>query len=163
MKVTEEMGEGAGEGLAGQAAEMTILVKDVKARVLPDVDDDLAKTASEFDTLAELRDDLRERLTETKDREAKAELRDRALQALIDSVEVDLPDTLVDDETEHRINHAKQRAEQNGLTIDQVLEAEGLGRGAAARGFARARDPRDHVGPGARRRRTRRRHPGRCR
>jgi trigger factor len=125
LKVTEEMAEGAGEGLVGQAAEMTVLVKDVKARVLPDADDDLAKTASEFDTIAELRDDLRERLHETKEREAKSELRDRALQALIDSVEVDLPETLVDDETEHRVTHAKQRAEQNGLTIEQVLEAEG--------------------------------------
>ena len=54
------MGEGAGEGLAGQAAEMTVLVKDVKARMLPEADDDFAKTASEFDTLAELRDDLRD-------------------------------------------------------------------------------------------------------
>jgi trigger factor len=125
MKTTEEMGEGAGEGLAGQAAEMSVLVKDVKARILPEADDDLAKTASEFDTLAELRKDLRVRLLETKEREVKGELRDRALQALMDSVEVDLPDTLVDDETEHRVTHAKQRAEQNGLTIEQVLEAEG--------------------------------------
>ena len=107
--------------------------------MLPDADDDLAKTASEFDTLAELRDDLRERLTEMKEREAKAELRDRALQALIDSVEVDLPESLVDDETEHRVDHAKQRAEQNGLTIDQVLEAQGWDE-------ARLReDSRDHA------------------
>ena len=139
LKVTEEMGEGAGDGLSGQAAEMTVLVKDVKARVLPEADDDLAKTASEFDTLAELREDLRQRLGETKEREAKAELRDRALQALMDSVEVDLPGSLVDDETEHRVNHAKQRAEQNGLTIEQVLEAEGWDE-------ARLRqDSRDHA------------------
>ena len=66
-------------------------------------------------------------------------MRDRALQALIDSVEVDLPDTLVDDETEHRVTHAKQRAEQNGLTIEQVLEAEGWDE-------ARLReDSRDHA------------------
>jgi trigger factor len=139
LKVTEEMGEGAGEGLSGQAAEMTVLVKDVKARVLPEADDDLAKTASEFDTLAELREDLRQRLGETKEREAQAELRDRALHALMDSVEVDLPESLVDDETEHRVNHAKQRAEQNGLTIEQVLEAEGWDE-------ARLRqDSRDHA------------------
>lgn len=125
LKVTEEMGEGAGEGLVGQAAEMVVLIKDVKARVLPEVNDDLAKTASEFDTMDELRDDLRERLHEMKEREAKAELRDRALQAMIDSVEVDLPESLIEDETEHRVTHAKQRAEQSGLTIDQVLEAQG--------------------------------------
>jgi trigger factor len=125
LKVTEEMGEGAGEGLVGQAAEMVVLIKDVKARVLPEVDDDFAKTASEFDTLAELRDDLRERLHEMKEREAKAELRDRALQAMIDAVDVDLPDSLVEDETDHRVTHAKKRAEQSGTTIEQVLQAQG--------------------------------------
>jgi trigger factor len=125
LKVTEELGEGAGEGLSGQAADMTVLIKDVKARKLPQADDDFAKTASEFDTMAELREDLRERLTELKERDVKGELRDRALQAMIDKVEVELPDTLVDDETEHRVEHAKQQAERSGVTIEQLLEAQG--------------------------------------
>jgi trigger factor len=125
LKVTEEMGEGAGEGLSGQAADMTVLIKDVKARKLPTADDDFAKTASEFDTMDQLRDDLRERLTELKERDVKGELRDRALQAMIDKVDVDLPDTLVDDETQHRVDHAKQQAERSGVTIEQLLEAQG--------------------------------------
>ena len=125
LKVTEELGEGAGEGLSGQAADMAVLVKDVKARKLPEADDDFAKTASEFDTMAELREDLRERLTELKERDVKGELRDRALQAMLDKVEVELPDTLVDDETEHRVEHAKQQAERSGVTIEQLLEAQG--------------------------------------
>jgi trigger factor len=129
LKVTEEMGEGArsedGTSLAGQPATMTVLVKDVKARKLPDVDDDLAKTASEFDTIEQLRDDLRERLREMKERDAKGVLRDRALQAMIDKVEVDLPDSLVEDETEHRIAHAKERAEGAGITMEQMLESQG--------------------------------------
>jgi trigger factor len=97
----------------------------VKARKLPQADDDFAKTASEFDTMAELREDLRERLTELKERDVKGELRDRALQAMIDKVDVELPDTLVDDETEHRVEHAKQQAERSGVTIEQLLEAQG--------------------------------------
>ncbi len=125
LKVTEEMGEGAGEGLSGQAADMTVLIKDVKARKLPEADDDFAKTASEFDTMAELREDLRERLGELKERDVKGELRDRALQVMLDKVEVELPDTLVDDETEHRVEHAKQQAERSGVTIEQLLEAQG--------------------------------------
>jgi trigger factor len=125
LKVTEEMGEGAGEGLTGQAADMTVLIKDVKARKLPQADDDFAKTASEFDTMDQLRDDLRERLTELKERDVKGELRDRALQAMIDKVDVDLPDSLVDDETQHRVDHAKQQAERSGVTIEQLLEAQG--------------------------------------
>ena len=75
--------------------------------------------------MAELREDLRERLTELKERDVKGELRDRALQAMLDKVEVELPDTLVDDETEHRVEHAKQQAERSGVTIEQLLEAQG--------------------------------------
>jgi len=104
---------------------MTVLIKDVKARKLPEADDDFAKTASEFDTMSELREDLRERLGELKERDVKGELRDRALQVMLDKVEVELPDTLVDDETEHRVEHAKQQAERSGVTIEQLLEAQG--------------------------------------
>jgi trigger factor len=139
LQVKEEMGTDAPDGLAGQPAQMTVLVKDVKARRLPEIDDDLAKTASEFDTIDELRADLRERLRELKEREAKGELRDRALQSMIDSVQVELPESLVQDETEHRVAHAKERAEASGSTLEQVLGAQGWDE-------ARLRqDSRDHA------------------
>jgi trigger factor len=139
LKASEEMGPGAGEGLAGNTADLTVLVKDVKARRLPEADDDFAKTASEFDTLEQLREDLRARLGETKEREATAALRDRVLDAMVDSIEVDIPDTLIDDETEHRVTHAAERAERAGLTLDDLLEAQGWDE-------ARLReDSRDHA------------------
>jgi len=139
LKASEEMGAGAGEALAGRTADLTVLVKDVKARKLPEADDDFAKTASEFDTIEQLRDDLRTRLGEMKEREATSALRDRVLDALIDSIEVDIPDTLVDDETEHRVAHAGERAQQAGLTIEDLLEAQGWDE-------ARLRqDSRDHA------------------
>ena len=139
LKVSEEMGPGAGEGLAGKTADLTVLVKDVKARRLPEADDDFAKTASEFDTLEQLRDDLRTRLGETKEREATAALRDRVLDAMVDAIDVDIPDTLIDDETEHRVTHAAERAERSGLTLDDLLEAQGWDE-------ARLReDSRDHA------------------
>ncbi len=125
LKVSEEITPSAGEELAGKKADMTVLVKDVKARILPEPDDGFAKTASEFDTIEQLRDDLRTRLGELKEREAEGVVRDRALQAMIDAVEVDLPESLVEDETDHRVAHAKERAERAGLTIDQLLEAQG--------------------------------------
>jgi trigger factor len=139
LKVSEEMGPGAGDELAGTTADLTVLVKDVKARRLPEADDDFAKTASEFDTLEQLREDLRARLGETKEREATAALRDRVLDAMVDSIEVDIPDTLIDDETEHRVTHAAERAERAGLTLDDLLEAQGWDE-------ARLReDSRDHA------------------
>jgi trigger factor len=125
VKVSEVMGPGAGEGLEGETADLTVLVKDVKARRLPEPDDEFAKTASEFDTIDQLRDDLRTRLREIKEREVTAVVRDRVLDAMIDSIDVDIPQTLIDDETEHRVAHAKERAERAGLSLEEVLEAQG--------------------------------------
>jgi trigger factor len=107
------------------AVHLRVLVKEVKAKKLPPLDDDLAKTASEFDTLAELRDDLRSKLHELKEREAVGVMRDRALDALLARVEVDLPESLVIHETEHRVAEATSRAERSGLTLAQVLETQG--------------------------------------
>jgi trigger factor len=125
LKVSDALPERFGEELGGAAVDITVLVKDVKARKLPDVDDDFAKTASEFDTIQQLRDDLRERLTEVKEREADAALRDLVLQAMIDKVDVDLPESLVDEETDHRIHHARDQAERMGVGLEKMLELQG--------------------------------------
>jgi trigger factor len=125
LKVSDALPERFGDELAGASVDITVLVKDVKTRRLPEVDDELAKTASEFDTIEQLRDDLRERLTEVKEREATAALRDLALQAMIDKVDVDLPSNLVEEETDHRIHHARDRAERMGLKLEDMLEAQG--------------------------------------
>ena len=138
LKVVDVLPERFGE-LGGTEVSIQVLLKDVKQRKLPEADDEFAKTASEFDTLTQLRDDLRERLVEMKDREAEGVIRDRVLQAMIDTVTVDLPDSLVDEETEHRISHARERAERAGLTLEQVLESQGWDE-------ARLReDSRDHA------------------
>jgi trigger factor len=114
------------EERAGQEVSFQVLVKDVKGKKLPEADDEFAKTASEFDTLDELKAKLGEQLQENKERAADAAVRDRALQAMVDRTDVDLPDTLIDEETEHRVAHARERAEQLGVTLEQLLEAQGL-------------------------------------
>jgi trigger factor len=127
-----------GEELAGPASFRT-LVKDIKALRLPEADDAFASTASEFDTIAELRDDLREKLREVKGRDADGIVRDRVLQALVDDVDVELPDSLIDDETAHRMRHAEQQATRYGLTLDQMLEIQGWDRDRLQQ------DSRDHA------------------
>jgi trigger factor len=117
-----------GEGVADAPASFRVLVKDVKGVKLPDVDDDFAKSASEFDTIEELRADLRTRLGELKEREAAGIVRDRVLQALIDTIDIELPDSLVDDETRHRIRHAEERAEQLGMPLERMLDIQGWDR-----------------------------------
>ncbi|HEU4355139.1 MAG TPA: trigger factor, partial [Actinomycetota bacterium] len=111
---------------AGQEVSFQVLVKEVKGKHLPAADDAFAKTASEFDTLDELKASLREQIGVNKERAADAEVRDRVLQRLVDATEVDLPETLIDDETEHRVQHARERAQQLGVTLDELLEAQGM-------------------------------------
>ena len=144
-----------GEELAGPAGFL-VMVKEVKELELPDEDDTFAKTASEFDSLQELRDDLRAKIAEAKERESVGVIRDRALQAVIDRVDVELPDSLIEDETSHRMRHAEDQASRYGLTLDQMLEIQGWDRDRLARGQPRARAARDQGRPGAGERRARR-------
>jgi trigger factor len=125
LKLNDVLPEQLGER-AGQEVSFQVLVKEVKAKRLPEPDDEFAKTASEFDTLDELRGSLREQLRTNKERGADAAVRDRVLQALVDRTEVDLPETLIDEETEHRVSHARERAEQIGLTLERLLDSQGF-------------------------------------
>ena len=124
LRFNQVLPEGFGER-AGQEVSFTVLVKEVKAKRLPAADDDFARTASEFDTLEELRADLREKLRAAKERAADRAVRDRVLQALVERVDVELPERLVDEETERRVEAARERAARMGLTIGEVLGAQG--------------------------------------
>ena len=66
-------------------------------------------------------------------------VRDRVLQAMVDTVDVDLPESLIEDETRHRVRHAEQQAAQYGITLDQMLELQGWDRERLAD------DSRDHA------------------
>ncbi len=124
LKFNEKLPERFGDR-AGEEVSFQVLVKEVKAKKLPAADDEFAKMASEFDTLEELRADLREKIGQAKEAEARAEFRESVLQELISRVDVDLPDRLVDAETEDRVRRAKERAERAGLTLDDLLESQG--------------------------------------
>lgn len=109
---------------AGQDVLFSVLVKEVKAKKLPALDDEFAKTASELDSLEALRADVRAKLSELKEAQADAGLRDEALRVLSAKVEdVELPDRLVDGETEARVESARRRAERQGVTLEQFLQA----------------------------------------
>ena len=122
LKVNATLPERFGER-AGQDVSLQVLVKDVKGKRLPALDEEFARTASEFDTLEELREDVRQKLRGLKEAQADAAVRDLALQALVERVDVDLPDRLIDAETESRVESARARAQQQGVTLEQVLEA----------------------------------------
>ena len=125
VKFNATLPERFDEDLAGKEVTFTALVKDVKAKKLPDADDEFVKTASEFDSIEELRADVREKLGAFKAAEATSIVRDHALQALIEGAVVDLPDRLVDEETEDRVRRAELRAQQAGTTLDDALRTQG--------------------------------------
>jgi trigger factor len=125
LKVNDVLPERFGDD-AGREVSLQVLVKDVRAKKLPAADDEFAKTASEFDTLGELRAELAEQIAQSKDRAADGIIRDAALGALIERTRVDLPESLVDEETGHRVSHARERAERAGTTLDQLLASQGF-------------------------------------
>jgi trigger factor len=110
---------------AGTEVTFQVLLKEVKSKRLPLADDEFAKTASEFDTLEELREDIRTKLSALKEAESTATIRDLVLRKVLEDVEVDLPDRLVDEETEGRVERAQERAKAAGMSLDQVLDAQG--------------------------------------
>jgi trigger factor len=102
-----------------------VLVKDVKEKVLPEVTDEWAAEASEFDTVEELRNDIVERMGTIKRVQAQLALRNQAVEALVELVTEDPPEALVESELERRAQDLAQRLQAQGATIPQYLEATG--------------------------------------
>lgn len=114
-----------GGSAAGQEAEVKVDVETVSARELPALDDDFAQLASEFDTLAELREDSRERLGHQKKHEQATEAQEKVLEALLALVEVPVPDKLLEDEiTTRKQNLVNHQLGQMGLDLATYLQMQ---------------------------------------
>ena len=119
---TAELGGGK---LAGLQADVTVTVHSVKVKELPELNDEFAQSASEFDTLGELRAGTRTQL-ETMRRSGQAEqARERALDALLARLEIPLPDSMVDQEIELRRQSLNDRLSRSGSDLDGYLAAVG--------------------------------------
>ena len=110
--------------LVGQDVEVAVKVTQVQEQELPELDDDFAQEASEFDTLDELRDDVRERLTRGKRLEQAAAARDAVLEALLEKVEIPLPESMVTEELNARRANLEQQLQYAGMTLEKYLEDE---------------------------------------
>jgi trigger factor len=112
-------------GHAGSTAEVTVAVRSVKDKELPALDDEFAQTASEFDTLDELRADLRARLERVAALEQGAQARDRVMEALLAAAEVPLPESAVQAEVDWRMHDITHQLENAGVAMDDYLRSEG--------------------------------------
>lgn len=108
----------------GEEAELTVTVKDVRHKNVPDLDDEFALTASEFDTIEELRKDIRDSLLRRSISEARSQLRDLIVEAYLANVDIPLPPSMVESEVEDRLHRLEYQAEQYGMEVEELLSFE---------------------------------------
>jgi trigger factor len=113
----------AGE-LAGQEAEFAVTVKEVKAKDLPELDDELAAEAG-FDTLDELREDIRERLREGEERRVEAEFRETVLDAAVANAQIEVPEALVEARARELWDQMVHSLSHQGISKEMYLQISG--------------------------------------
>ena len=114
-----------GGDLVGEDVDVQVKVSQVQEQELPELDDEFAQLASEFDTAEELTDDVRSRLGNGKRLEQAAAARDAVLEKLLEQVEVPLPETMVADELTERRRSIEQQLAYAGIPLEKYLEDEG--------------------------------------
>nr|WP_174551714.1 trigger factor [Nocardia grenadensis] len=113
---------------AGQEATITVTLGSVKERELPEADDEFAQLASEFDTIDELKDDLRSRVERVKKVQQAGDIRDKVLEQLLESVEVPLPEAVVKAEVDAVEHDAIHGFDHDEAKFAEALEAQGSSR-----------------------------------
>ena len=116
--------------LAGKPAVFKCTVREIKEKELPELDDEFASEVSEFDTLAEYREDVKKNLTEKKEEEAKAEKEEKVIEAIIADAQMDIPEAMLATQQRSMADDFAQRIRMQGLTIDQYFQFTGLTREA---------------------------------
>ena len=112
--------------LAGKEAVFKCKVNEIKVKELPEANDEFAQDVSEFDTLAEYKEDLKKKLTERKEAAAKNAKEAAAVEAAVANAEMDIPDAMVDGQVRQMANDFARRIQSQGLTVDQYFQITGM-------------------------------------
>lgn len=116
--------------LAGKPAVFKCTIKEIKEKQLPDLDDEFAGEVSEFETLAEYKEDVRKNLGEKKAEEAKLEKEDKVVDAIIADAKMDIPEAMLETQQRQMAEEFAQRIQMQGLSLDQYFQFTGLTRAA---------------------------------
>lgn len=116
--------------LAGKPAVFKCTIKEIKEKQLPDLDDEFASEVSEFETLAEYKEDVRKNLEEKKAEEAKLEKEDKVVDAIIANAKMDIPEAMLETQQRQMAEDFAQRIQMQGLSLDQYFQFTGLTRAA---------------------------------
>ena len=112
--------------LKGKPAMFKVSVKEIKEKQLPELNDEFAQDVSDFDTLAEYKDDLKNKIADRKSREAKAKQEDEAIAKIIEDSKMDIPDAMVDTQVNRMVEDFAQRLQQQGLSVEQYFQYTGM-------------------------------------
>lgn len=112
--------------LAGKPAVFKVNIKGITARELPELDDDFAGDVSEFETLAEYKEDLKKTLLERKQKEAKTEKEDKVIDKIIENAAMEIPDAMVASQAEQMAEEMSQRLRMQGMNLSQYFQFTGL-------------------------------------
>ena len=112
--------------LAGKAALFKVKVHEVKTKEYPEVDDEFAQDVSDFETLAEYKEDLKKRLEERKAETAKAERQQKVMNIVVENAKMDIPEAMVKKSTDDMMNQYAQDLAAQGLSMDIYFQYTGM-------------------------------------
>ena len=114
------------EDLAGKAAVFKVTVKEIKEKQLPELDDEFAAEVSEFDTLAEYKEDVKKNLTAKREKDVKNAKEDAVVDAIIENATMEIPEAMVETQQRQMIQEFAQNIQMQGLSIEQYFQFTGL-------------------------------------
>lgn len=114
------------EELAGKPATFKVKINEIRAKELPELNDEFVQDVSEFDTMAEYREDTKKKLQERKENAAKGTKEDEAIQKIIDKSKMEIPEAMIDMQAENMIDEFAQRIAAQGMSFDQYMQFSGM-------------------------------------
>ncbi|WP_194189796.1 trigger factor [Clostridium chrysemydis] len=113
------------EDLNGKEATFEVTVKEIKAKELPELDDEFAKEVSEFETLADLKADIKEKFQKNKDEQVENEFKDALISAAIENAKMEVPEVMYEKEIDNMVKDLEQKLGYQGLSLEQYLQFTG--------------------------------------
>ena len=114
------------KSLAGKEAVFKCKVNAITAKELPDADDEFASEVSEFETLAEYKEDIKKKLTEKKEKEARAKKEAQAVEKAVENATMEIPDAMIDTQVQSMMEDFARRMQSQGLSLEQYFQFTGM-------------------------------------
>lgn len=114
------------EKLAGQPAIFNVKIKQIRYKDMPEINDEFVKDVSEFDTLDELKEDIRKRLTKEAEAKAKREIENAVIDKITESVELDVPEVMLEHQIDIIVNNYNTSLQMQGMSLQSYLEYSGM-------------------------------------